>query len=54
MDMLQNYQRGWGIGKLGHVYMKAIRPWFLRILEFSLVESVMDPYFRFYMKVILG
>ena len=24
MDMLENYQRGWGIGKLGHVYTKAI------------------------------
>lgn len=48
MDMLENYKRGCGIGKLGHVYTKSInRPWLLRILEFSFVENVMGPSFRF-------
>lgn len=32
---------------LAHVYTKAIRPWLLRIMEFSLVESVTGPHFRF-------
>ena len=27
--------------------MKAIKPWLLRILEFSLIECVMVPHFRF-------
>ena len=34
-------------GELGRAYTKAIRPCLLRILEFSLVKSVMDPHFRF-------
>ena len=31
----------------GRVYTKAIRPWLLRFLEISLVESVTGPHFRF-------
>jgi len=30
-----------------HVYTIAIRLWLLRILEFSLIENVMSPNFRF-------
>ena len=32
---------------LGHIYMKSIRPWLLRILELSLVENVMRTRLRF-------
>ena len=35
------------IGTLGHVYTYDIRLWLLRILEFSLAESVTCPHFRF-------
>ena len=39
--------RGWFFNSQGSVYTKAIRPWLLRILEFSLVESVTDPCLKF-------
>ena len=31
---------------LGYIYTKFMRPWLLRILEFSSVESVTAPRFR--------
>ena len=38
---------GWVSYKLGCIYTKAIRPQCLRILEFSLLESVACPHFMF-------